>query len=126
MITLEELFTLVEKEFDRDFDENEFFRENWERMKATLEPHIEQYPGPVYIDEYGNENWDDYEEVVSYGDTYDDELAYFCWRCGCNLYTSYDWIDGSPEYTITLPDTEEQYQKNLAEADKWWKEVMEE
>ena len=120
MITIEELDKMVREEFDYDKD----LIEIWETMKNTLEPHIEQTPGEWFVDENGNEDCKWYEEVCSYADTYEDEIAYFCWKCGCNLYTSYDWVDGSPEYTITLPHTEEQYQKNLAEAKKWWDEVM--
>ena len=126
MITLEELFAKVETEFKDMFDQNEYFLEEWEKMKDTLTPHVEQYPGEWFTDEDGNRDCTYIEEVVSYADTEEDELADFCWLCGCNLYTSQNWHDGSYSYCITLPETEEQYQKNLAEAKKWWNEVMEE
>lgn len=126
MITIEELFAKVEKKYGRDFDDNEYFKAEWEKMKETLIPHIETYPGKPFIDEYGNEDYEEIEETVSYAETEEDELAYFCWRCGCNLYTSQSWYDGSYSFYISLPKTEEQYQENLREAKKWWNEVMEE
>ena len=114
MITLEELDKLVKSEFEKYAD----MLKMWEDMKRTLTPHSEGVPGPR------DGEWE--EEICSYAKTYDDDMAYFCWRCGCSLSTLIDYWDGSPTYYLSMPTTEEEYQKNLAEADKWWKEVMEE
>ena len=114
MITMGELDKLVKTEFE----ENPDMLKKWEDMKRTLTPHIEGVPGPEDCE------WE--EEICSYAQTYDDDMAYFCWKCGCHLSTHIDYWDGSPTYYLSMPTTEEEYQKNLAEADKWWKEIMEE
>lgn len=123
MITLEELFTQVETEFKEMFARDERSLKKWERMKDTLTPHIEQYPGEWFIDEDGNEDCEYIEEVVSYANTEEDELADFCWLCGCTVQSTQSWYDGSYSYCITLPETEEEYQKNLEEASAYWAEA---
>ena len=123
MITIEELDTLVKKEFGKYPSTIKV----WDKMKVSLTPHIEEIPTSGSVDFFGNETVDAFEEIVcSYADTYEDDLAYFCWKCGCGLSVYTDYWDGSETYTVSLPDTEEEYQKNLADADAWWKEVMEE
>lgn len=120
MITMEELDKLVKAEFDG----YAYTLKNWESVKPTLTPHIEQVPGAHFVNEYGSEDWEWEEELCSYAQTYDDDIAYFCWKCGCHLSTHIDYWDGSPTYYLSMPSTEEEYQKNLAEAKKWWNEVM--
>ena len=122
MITLEELSNMVENEF-KDYAPALM---TWRDMKKYMEPHYEQVPcSDWYKDEYGNEVQDYKEELVEgCASTYDDDIAYFCWKCGCNLGVTQDYWDGSETYYISLPRTEEEYRKNLNEADAWWKEVM--
>ena len=123
MLTLEKLSTMVEEEFEN----NQTALDLWARMKLDMKPHYETVFGPWHTDEYGNEV-PSYEEkwVQGCASTYEDEMAYFCWKCGCGLWVTRDWIDGSETYYVMLPQTEEEYQKNLAEAEAWWKEVYEE
>ena len=112
MITIEELDKLIQAEFKDTVTINE-----WEKKKNLLNDRYE----PEYADA------DKVIWVKSKGwfNTYIDELAYFCWKCGCNLVTTRDWVDGSETCTVSLPETEEEYHNNLVEADKYWKEVFE-
>lgn len=121
MITLEKLSELVEAEFANDNS----VLEEWQVKKGNLLPHLEQVPcSPWYKDEYGNEVQDYAEEEVNGClDTYCEELAYFCWKCGCSLYWSQDWYSGNDEAAVYLPVTEEEYQNNLKEADNFWAEA---
>lgn len=113
MITKEKLDELVRTEFT-----DEITLREWNKKKDNLDPGYY----PEYMD--GNR----IEWIKSNGAivTYDEELAYFCWKCGCSLSVRYDWYDGSPTCTLWLPETEDEYQKNLKEANEWWKDVMEE
>ena len=95
-------------------------------LKNCLAPHYEPVPcSDWYRDEYGNEVQDYEDELVngSY-DTYDDDIAYIGGKCGLTLHTSFDWIDGSPSYALTLPTTYEEYMQNVEEGTKFWNEVM--
>lgn len=114
MITKAELSTLVEEEFRTDA----VILDEWRKKKDNLDE--------MYLPEYMD--GDRIEWVKSNGTivTYDEDLAYFCWKCGCSLSTRQDWNDGSPICCLWLPETEEEYQENLKEANAWWKEVMEE
>ena len=52
MITLEELSTLVFKEFADD----EIALESWSKIQGEMQPHYEEVPcSDWYKDEYGNE-----------------------------------------------------------------------
>ena len=101
MITLEELNELVIREFASD----KLATKAWLKMKAQLSaPEDSLFGGDAQ--------------------TYFDEVAYFCWRCGCNLGVTQDYWDGSETFYVALPRTEEEYQHNLAEAETYRKEVM--
>ena len=112
MITKEELDKLVRQEFT-----DEVTLKEWNKKKDNLDESWD----PEYMDA------DRVEWVRSRGYilTYDEDLAYFCWKCGCTLWTHQDWNDGSVVCSFSLPETEEEYQENLREAEAWWKEVME-
>lgn len=100
MITLQELDIKVKEEFGNE----PCMLKCWNNMKSQLE-----CTDPI---------WGGYAETGT------DEIADFCWICGCNMSYTQDWVDGSPTFCITLPTSEEEYQKNLKEANAWWKEVM--
>lgn len=122
MITFEELDKLAQKAFEDD----EVLLKEWNDKKECLIPHPEPYPCNWHTLEDGTEDCDwEYEMVASFG-TYDEEIAYFCWGNGCALHTSYDWVDGSPRFSVIWPADEKEYQENLAEYRKWHKEVYEE
>ncbi len=99
MITLGELDVKVREEFGNE----PCMIKGWERMRNQLACN-----DPV---------WGGYAETGT------DELADFCWMCGCSMSYTQDYWDGSPTFCITLPTTEEEYQTNLKEANAWWKEV---
>lgn len=126
MITYEELTTYVEKWLAEEWCGDEIVKKEWEAIKRQMEPHYE--PVPVsgwYVDEYGNENQDyAYEMVSRSASTYFEEFYDFCWMLGCTVWIHYDYWDGSPTYYISLPDREEEYQKNVAEGTANWKEVV--
>lgn len=113
MITKEELDKLVRNEFT-----DEVTIKEWETTKDNLDG--------IYEPEYMDADRVEWVKVRGYIVTSDEDLAYFCWKCGCTLWTSQDYWDGSVQCTFWLPETEEEYQENLKEADAWWKEVMEE
>lgn len=121
MITAETLSTLVEAEFKND----SIILDEWNKKKAQLGPHIESWPEEWVESERGVEvtKWADHNVWGSFN-TYDDDLAYFCWKCGCGMGYTIDYWDGSPTYSVWLPHNEEEYQQNLKEADDYWKEVM--
>ena len=98
MITVEELSAKVKEEFA-----NSTLLKKWDSMRSQL-----SLDDPIW---------------GGYTTTYEDEIAYFCWLCGCNLWVTQDYWDGSETFYISLPDTEEEYQENLREAKKWWDEV---
>lgn len=112
MITKEKLDKLVRTEFT-----DEVTIKEWEKKKNNLDE--------MYEPEYMDGNRIEWVKSNGYIITYDEDLAYFCWKCGCSLTVHQDWDDGSPICCIWLPETEEEYQENLKEADIWWKEVME-
>lgn len=122
MITFEELDAKVTKDLSKEGYES--ILEEWQKKKEGLKLHTEAYPYNWRIDEHGNEICDYEEELVGYLDTYDEELAYICWEYGCSLHTSYDWVDGSPRFSVIWP-TEEEYQENLKEAAAWKKKWVE-
>lgn len=100
MITIDKLSALVEQEFT----DCKYAIEEWNnKLKCRLTSD-----DPIF----GGE-----------ASTFNDDIAYFCWRCGCNLGVIQDYWDGSETFYISLPATEEEYQNNIKEADKWWKEV---
>lgn len=103
---------------------NSLIAKDWDFISAKLTPHYEEYPTNWRTDEYGNEDCDYEQELVSYADTCEDEIAEICWLCGFNLDSYYDYYDGSPRYTISLPDTYEQVEQNMADAKKWYDEVI--
>lgn len=116
MITLETLTTDVEKWLNTECKDDEIIRKEWNAIKRQMEPHYE----PVFVkeDEVG-------EELVSgCASTYFDEFYDLCWKLGCTVGCHYDYWDGSPTYYISLPDTEEEYKKNVAEGTANWKEVI--
>ena len=100
MITIEELDRLVRQEFD----ETDIM--SWDKIKVRLTS-----VDPIW---------------GGYAETYDDYLAYFLWKCGCNLTVTQDWVDGSETFTVSLPETEDEYLQNVKEAEAYWKEVIEE
>lgn len=110
MITVEELSAKVKEEFT-----DKYTLAEWEKKKNNL--------GPMYCPEYMDANRIEWVESNGYLITYDEDLAYFCWKCGCSLSVQQDWYDGSPTCCLWLPETEEEYQENLREAKKWWDEV---
>jgi len=112
MITKEELDALVRKEFT-----DKVTRKEWYKKKNNLD---EQYQ-PEYV----APNKLIWVKSTGYVITADEDLAYFCWKCGCSLTVHQDWNDGSPTCCFWLPETEEEYQNNLKESAEWWKEVME-
>jgi len=58
--------------------------------------------------------------VSDYGlTTYGDEVACAFQSIGCTVTAIYDWTDGSPIYTVSLPITADEYQDNLKEAREW-------
>ena len=113
MITKEELDKLVRQEFTDPITIKE-----WEKKKNNLDE--------MWEPEYLSNNEIKWHKVNGYIITFDEDLAYFCWKYGCSLSVHQDWDDGSPVCTIWLPTTEAEYQENIKEAAKWWKEVMEE
>lgn len=113
MITKEELDKLVRNEFT-----DEVTIKDWEKKKDNLDE--------MYQPEYMDGNRIEWIKSNGYIVTANEDLAYFCWKCGCTLSTHQDYWDGSVMCTFWLPSTEEEYQKNLEEANAWWKEVMEE
>lgn len=100
MITSEELDIKVKEEFKNE----PCMLKGWERMNDQLRSNDPTFGG--------------------YAETYEDEIAHFCWLCGCNMSYVQDYWDGSPTFTVSLPRTEEEYQTNLKEANEWWNEVM--
>lgn len=122
MITFEELDKLAQKEFEGC----DYLLKEWNKKKEYLIPHPEPYPCNWRTLEDGTEDWDWEEEIVASFDTYDEELAYFCWYHGCSLWTTQNWVDGSPTFSVIWPATEEEYQENIKESHKWYKEVYEE
>ena len=122
MVTLEELSIKVKEAFKGD----SIALKEWSGIEGEMRPHYEDVPcSDWYTDEYGNEI-QDYEAQLVEGcaSTYEDDIAYFCWKCGCNLGFTQDYWDGSETYYISLPRTEEEYRKNLNEANQYWKEVI--
>ncbi len=116
------LSTKVEEILDRE-NAPDSVRKDWEKLKRHLTPHIEYTPYNWRADEYGNEVCDEMPEYVSYTCTYEDEITDICWLAGFSLTTTYDWVDGSPEYTICLPDSFEQAEKNRQDAKNYWDTV---
>ena len=127
MITLERLIETVSTKLT-DVQEGESAQRiqtrNWERICAQLTPHQEPYPaGPFYTDEYGNEIQDyEYEEVGGYAETNDEEITALCWEQGCTIGNSVDYWTGEITYSISLPESEEEYQRNLEEYKAWEEE----
>ena len=118
----DDLSTKVEEILDRE-NADAYTRKNWEKIKSQLTPHFEYIPYNWHTDKYGNEVCDEMEEIVSCAGTYEDEIADICWLAGFCLTTTQDWVDGSPEYSIYLPDSFEQAEQNRQDAEKWWNEV---
>ncbi len=116
------LSTKVEEILNRE-NAPDSVRKDWEKLKSRLTPHFEYIPFNWRTDEYGNEVCDEKEEIVSCADTYEDEIADICWLAGFSLTTTQDWIDGSPTYTITLPDNIIEAEKSMQEAKAWWNSV---
>ena len=103
------------------------FQRSWEHIRLTMEPHVEPVPcSDFYVDENGNEV-QDYEDVLveGYGYTNDEDVAYFLWSCGCSLWTTQDYYDGSPSFTVKLPETEEEYKNNKKEYYEWYADYYE-
>lgn len=95
-------------------------------IKSNLAPRYEPVPcSDWYTDEYGNEVQDyENEWVNGWYNTYEDEIAYIGWKCGLNCSYTYDRVDGSPTFTLTLPTTYEEYMQNKFEGTKFWNEEV--
>lgn len=120
MITVESLEEML-------LNEGYPYMESWFKIKPYLEPTQEAQPvGPPYLDEYGNE-CQDYETVTVNGcaRTYEEDLVELLWKFGCTVTFTRDWVDGSPTFYVSLPETEEEYQNNVKEAEEFWKENYE-
>ena len=98
-------------------------REDWEKLKIRLTPHIEYMPFNWHTDKYGNEVCEETTEFVSYASTYEDEIADICWLAGFDMSVTQDYVDGSPTYCISLPDNMGVAEKNMKEAQDYWNEV---
>ena len=48
---------------------------------------------------------------------FEEELAMTFLSFGCTVDVFFDYLDGSDMYSVYLPDTEEEYRKNIAEAE---------
>lgn len=96
MITLEELDKLVKEEF-KDY------------MSTITE-------------------WDKKKNNLLWGgfSTYIDELALFCWKCGCSFGSSQDYWDGDITCDVWIPETEDEYQKNIKDGTDWWEKYIKE
>lgn len=121
MITIEELSRRVEREF-ANFPS---ILEEWKDAKPCLGKHLESIP-KVWYEGPDGDHVEEWEEIEVNGDfmTYDDDLAYFCWSCGCNMGWTQDYWDGSYTYFVSLPETEKEFLKNLADAKKYAQEVL--
>ena len=51
--------------------------------------------------------------------TYEDEIACAFQSIGCTVTAVYDYIDGSPTYTVSLPADDNEYRENIKEAQEW-------
>ena len=122
MLTIEEL----NKQVVEYFKDDALTLQAWNKNKNRLGEHYEQVPcSDWYLDEYGNEVQDyETQKVNGWFPTYEDELAYFCWKCGCNLFTHQDYWSGDCTFWVSLPTTKEEEQKNIEEGNKFWEEEI--
>lgn len=116
MITVETLSGMVEQKFAKCPS----ILEEWEDAKPCLGKHTEQVP-KAWCEGPDGDRISEWEEVEVNGGfmTYDSGLAYFCWTCGCNINWAQDEWDLSYIFSVSLPETEEQFRKNLADAKAW-------
>lgn len=127
-IIVEELDCMV-KQYAREegYAEDCDLLKEWNKIKDSLEEHEEPVPSSDwYTDEYGN--WQqDYtiEKVNGSARVDDEELSSLLWKLGCTFAITQDWHTGDIQEWVSLPTSQEEYERNIKEGTDNWNENYE-